>query len=131
LKASEAVMIGFGQNSCEEFNSDVRESNQWAHHYFSWAAGYMSAINVRNQERFGEAIDLWPASFDGPKQMEFLKNYCSLNPDKMFALGVMTLFNALTKEWFEKAEYQNYRQYLGLLFSYIELGMFCSNLRQT
>ena len=41
LKASEAVMIGFGQNSCEEFNSDVRESNQWAHHYFSWAAGIL------------------------------------------------------------------------------------------
>ena len=98
VQAVDYIMIGRGGASCGQFNQDIKGSKQWEYIYYSWAEGYMSAINVRNEERFGKSINLSPTSFEGPEQLKFLKTYCTFNPDKSFLFGVMTLFEALGKE---------------------------------
>jgi len=62
------------------------------------AEGYMSAINARNYDRYGTSVNLLPNSFDGPEQLQFLKTYCSFNPNKIFLFGVITLFEELGKK---------------------------------
>jgi len=97
-KAVDYLMIGRGGASCNQFNQDIKQSKQWEYIYYSWAEGYMSAINARNSERYGKSVNLLPNSFEGPAQLQFLKTYCSFNPNKSFLFGVMTLFEALGKE---------------------------------
>ena len=97
-KGADYLMIGRGGASCSQFNQDIKKSQQWEYIYYSWAEGYMSAINARNSERYGKSLNLLPTSFDGPKQLQYLKTYCAFNPTKSFLVGVMTLFNALGDE---------------------------------
>ena len=97
-QAVDYIMIGRGGASCGQFNQDIMESKQWEYIYHSWAEGCMSAIDIRNEERFGKSINLSPTSFEGPEQLKFLKTYCTFNPDKSFLFDVMTLFEALGKE---------------------------------
>jgi hypothetical protein len=93
--ATDYLMVGRGGASCGQFNQDIKQSKQWEYIYFSWAEGYMSAINARNLDRYGESINLLPSSFDGLTQLKYIKTFCAISPDKMFIFAVANLFEQI------------------------------------
>jgi hypothetical protein len=96
--SSDYLMIGRGLAPCGHFNQEIKQNSSWEYIYHSWAEGYLSAINSRNQERFGIAINLSPISFEGPAQLSFLKKYCAFNPNKEFIYGVIALFEEIKRQ---------------------------------
>jgi hypothetical protein len=95
VMAEEYMLSGRGVNSCQGFLNDSVRGSKWDYIYFQWAEGYMSALNVRNQERVGQFVNLEPNEFDGLQRIQYLKNWCSENPDKPFVIGVGILYDFL------------------------------------
>ena len=88
------LMVGRGGAACSFFLQESSSNHTWGFVYYSWAEGYMSAINVRNTNSNSD-INLSVASLQGPQQLEFLKDYCKKNPDQTFAIAVMNLYSEL------------------------------------
>ena len=96
--AMDAFFTGRGAALCSQFTEEIRENKQYEYIYFSWAQGYMSAMNGRNYMTSNKSINLEPISMEGPQQLEWLKAYCVLNPEKAVVFGVADLFQELGKQ---------------------------------
>ena len=88
------LMIGRGGATCSYFLQESSSNPTWEFVYYSWAEGYLSAINVRNTASNTD-INLSVSSLQGSQQIDFLKDYCKKNLDQNFVLAVMNLYDEL------------------------------------
>lgn len=94
-EAQSVKIVGIGASSCQFF---LRESNgkpEVERNFFAWAQGYMSGLLLRAPARRDEDLDLEPDAYPLLKQAEFLRGFCTRNPDADFSDGVNDLYRML------------------------------------
>jgi len=85
-----AVMAGAGSTSCGQYLEFKQEGEMFGNAYFSWAQGFMSAVNL-NFLGEGNKTDL----SDTAGQEKWLENYCNENPLEIYSTAVVMLWTAL------------------------------------
>lgn len=76
----------------------LRETNgkpEVEKNFFAWAQGYMSGLLLRAPPGKDEDLDLAPDVYPLLKQAEFLRSFCTRNPDADFSDGVNDLYRTL------------------------------------
>ena len=97
-----AATKGVGAQSCAQFGKDREKSSErWELVYFSWAEGYMSALNTALIFLYGidkndMSTDLRKWSVD--KQEVFIRSYCAEHPLKDYREAVEALFSDMRKD---------------------------------
>jgi len=84
------LMTGAGSTSCGQYLEFKQEGEMFGNAYFSWAQGFMSAVNL-NFLSEGNTTDL----SDIAGQDKWLENYCNENPLETYSAAVVRLWNAL------------------------------------
>jgi len=84
------VMTGAGSTSCGQYLEFKQEGEMFGNAYFSWAQGFMSAVNL-NFLSEGNTTDL----SDIAGQEKWLENYCNENPLETYSAAVVRLWNVL------------------------------------
>ena len=93
---SGAQVVGLGGRSCAEFAKDYLESSDIAEPlYFTYAQGYMSALNMLfvTLKRPGYNLVVWPSD----RQKAHIRKFCSQNPDAEYVFAVQNLLEALPR----------------------------------
>lgn len=100
------VTEGLGAFSCAQFGKDYQKSPEiWESVFFSWAEGYMSALNTALLLRDATATDLRKWSVE--RQEDFLRSYCDQHPLEDYQDAVQILFSDMRKDqklgnWLER-----------------------------
>lgn len=95
LPAQTARIVGIGAVSCRHYMDEAIASPEIEKNMFAWAQGHMSGLLLRAPPGMDEGVDLMPPSFPLMRQVEFLRNYCTRNPNADFADGVAELYKTL------------------------------------
>ncbi|HEY2070659.1 MAG TPA: hypothetical protein VGG48_13970 [Rhizomicrobium sp.] len=85
--------MGYGSHGCTQFLSDVASPSTVTETiYFSWAQGYMSALNysllARNEST--RNLNAEPVA----AQEKFVRDYCGAHPDEGYDAAVAGLFTS-------------------------------------
>ena len=94
MSGANAQVVGLGAKSCAQFAQEYLEAPEIAEPlYFTYAQGYMSALNILMRALKNPIYDLaaWPVS----RQEASLRNFCDRNPSAEFVFAVQNLLEAL------------------------------------
>jgi hypothetical protein len=94
-KAQSVKIVGIGSSSCGYFLRETDGRSDVEKNFFAWAQGYMSGLLLRAPPGKDEELDLAPDAYPLLKQVEFLRNFCTRNPDADFSDGVNDLYRML------------------------------------
>jgi hypothetical protein len=97
-------IVGLGAADCPEFISEITTQPLTQKDYLAWAQGYMSALLLTRPPGVDRRLDLMPKSFPLLKQLGFLREYCSANPNESFADAVEALYKRLRLEGKSRAD---------------------------
>lgn len=92
--ANEFVLWGMGASSCGDFAKNYaagHEGMEWT--YFSWAQGFMSALNLASSSEKHKYHNL--AAVTADDQMRFLRAYCDQHPLGDYVDGVFALMETI------------------------------------
>lgn len=89
-----AAAAGFGAAECSTVERKTDNNPELAMAAYSWAQGYMSALNLRYL-RTHTSVDIMPEDFAINAQIGFLKDFCQQHPSKAYDQGVWALFSKL------------------------------------
>lgn len=94
----DSAEMGLGVNSCAGFSAMYeRDPATTEATFFTWAQGFMSAINMVLLGREHQpSTNL--AQWDVDKQKRHIRSYCAANPSRAYDEGVFDLFEAMRKE---------------------------------
>lgn len=85
---------GLGSISCAEFGKMYGGDPDYAEKmYFSWAQGFMSALNVTRITKGLKSVNL--ALWDIERDQQHIRNYCADQPLKDYLDAVVELFGEL------------------------------------
>src|SRR5262249_36526936 len=88
---------GAGTQSCAIYGQNFkRDPAVYGNAYFSWAQGFMSALNTRHFET-QDFTDLQPRSSPQNGQERFIQGYCDQHPLAMVVDAVMELWKEMRK----------------------------------
>jgi hypothetical protein len=92
--ADRTYLFGAGVLTCAQFGEEYRRRGDLAElQYFTWAQGFMSAMNSANASEGHPTADLNPRSID--RQLQWLRQYCDSHPLSSYSLGVALLYHAI------------------------------------
>ena len=94
-QAQTAKIVGLGASTCAQFNREVEDSPALQRDYFAWAQGFMSGALIRAPQGVDEGLDLSPPSFPLLQQVDFLRTFCTQNPDKDYMDAARALYRRL------------------------------------
>ncbi|MCR4524429.1 MULTISPECIES: hypothetical protein [Bosea] len=94
-EAQSVKIVGIGASSCQYFLRETDGKPEVEKNFFAWAQGYMSGLLLRAPPGKDEDLDLAPDLYPLLKQAEFLRNFCTRNPDVDFSDGVNNLYRML------------------------------------
>jgi len=93
-RAQEAVGMGAGTQTCAEFADFSKSDPALAERvFYAWAQGFLSGLNLGNQNSGHARRDL--AASDTDSQKLFLRQYCADNPLKTYTQGILALYLTL------------------------------------
>jgi hypothetical protein len=86
---------GAGIAKCAAFNDQLRRNNPNTVNlaFFSWAQGYMTAVNQAKEYAGIQRKNLGAASFE--EKVQAMVSFCASNPASSYMEGVQRLFNRL------------------------------------
>ena len=90
-------IAGIGAASCHAFMNETQSDAQAERTYFAWAQGYMSGIMMRAPPGVDEGINLLHPSFPLQQQADFVRAFCSGNPQADYSDGVLELYRELRR----------------------------------
>jgi hypothetical protein len=90
-----AKIVGLGAQTCAEFNEEIAATQTAELYYFAWAQGFMSGALIRAPAGLDEGLDLTPHSFPLQGQVDFLRVFCSKNPEQDYMDAVRALYRRL------------------------------------
>ncbi len=93
--AQTVKIVGIGASSCQYFLRETNGKPEAEKNFFAWAQGYMSGLLLRAPPGKDEDLDLAPDAYPLLKQAEFLRSFCTRNPDADFSDGVNDLYRTL------------------------------------
>jgi hypothetical protein len=82
---------GPGARSCEYFIQNVKSEPATEEHYFTWAQGYMSGLNVARLNDERGAFQSMPMEL----QRAHIRTFCDANPTKQYVYAVIDLYITL------------------------------------
>jgi hypothetical protein len=85
------ISLGDGDTTCAEFMAHAANSSLFELDYYSWAQGYMTALNAARTDR--SYADLGAKSLDDQKS--YIKSFCDSNPDSKYVAAVKDLYSSL------------------------------------
>ena len=88
-------IVGLGATPCVTFVTETSRNATLQRDYFAWAQGFMSGILLRAPPGVDEDLNLNPSAFSLMQQVEFLRQFCSTNPDRDYSDGVLELYRVL------------------------------------
>lgn len=95
--AGQSELMGAGTSTCRQFTTLLRRyPRQVEIHYFAWAQGFMSGINLSGMLQ-GES----PHDFESipvRRQRKMVRNYCKEHPRAKYMEGVAYLYSQLSAE---------------------------------
>lgn len=94
-EAQSVKIVGIGASSCQYFLRETSGKPDVEKNFFAWAQGYMSGLLLRAPPGKDEDLDLAPDVYPLLKQAEFLRSFCTRNPDSDFSDGVNDLYRTL------------------------------------
>jgi len=94
-EAQSVKIVGIGASSCQYFLRETNGKPEVEKNFFAWAQGYMSGLLLRAPPGKDEDLDLAPDVYPLLKQAEFLRSFCTRNPDADFSDGVNDLYRTL------------------------------------
>lgn len=94
-EAQSVKIVGIGASSCRSFLQQTTGKPEIEKNFFAWAQGYMSGLLLRAPPGKDEDLDLAPDVYPLLKQAEFLRSFCTRNPDSDFSDGVNDLYRTL------------------------------------
>lgn len=94
-EAQSVKIVGIGASSCQFFLQEINGKPEVEKNFFAWAQGYMSGLLLRAPPGKDEDLDLEPGVYPLLKQAEFLRGFCTRNPDADFSDGVNDLYRTL------------------------------------
>ncbi|WP_089172896.1 hypothetical protein [Bosea sp. AS-1] len=94
-EAQSVKIVGIGASTCQFFLREINGKPEVEKNFFAWAQGYMSGLLLRAPPGKDEDLDLEPTNYPLLKQAEFLRNFCTRNPDADFPDGVNDLYRTL------------------------------------
>ncbi len=95
VEAQTVKIVGIGASSCRYFLRETSGRPEVEKNFFAWAQGYMSGLLLRAPPGKDEDLDLEPDVYPLLKQAEFLRDFCTRNPDADFSDGVNDLYRML------------------------------------
>ncbi len=93
-----ADAYGLGAKDCRSFAKDTSNNKEAEEMYFSWAQGFVSAVNKVYSEMHYHTKDILPPSFSADDQRNYIRDYCAKHPSDLYGYGAMKLFWALPDE---------------------------------
>jgi hypothetical protein len=87
------VGMGFGTLTCGEFAQHYRQSVEFENYYFTWAQGYMTAMNIGISIQKHQFRDL--ASRPVNDEKTSIRLYCNNHPLAEYLSAIMDLYNSL------------------------------------
>lgn len=90
-------IVGIGAATCARFVAETASDSDAEKAYLAWMQGYMSGIMVGRPAGVDEGIDLAPAKFPLAAQAQFIRAFCSRQPQNDFADGVQELYVRLKR----------------------------------
>lgn len=94
-EAQSVKIVGIGASSCQFFLREINGKPEIEKNFFAWAQGYMSGLLLRAPQGKDEDLDLDPDVYPLLRQAEFLRSFCTRNPDADFSDGVNDLYRTL------------------------------------
>jgi hypothetical protein len=94
-RAQTVNIVGIGAATCARFNEEIARKPPAERDYFAWAQGFMSGALMRAPQGVDEDLDLLPPSFPLQQQADFLRAFCSENPNLSYMDAVHTLYQRL------------------------------------
>ena len=89
-------MAGVGGRSCAQFGHDYqRAPGAMDTFYFSWAQGYLTAVDTLLLGLKRGPINLLPHSMLVPEQREFIRDWCASHPLDQYMTAVIKLIETL------------------------------------
>ena len=88
-------IVGLGATPCATFVIEIERSPALQRDYFAWAQGFMSGVLIRAPTGIDQDLNLNPPAFALNQQVEFLREFCSTNPDRDYNDGVLELYRVL------------------------------------
>jgi hypothetical protein len=86
--------MGLGLQSCAQFAKAYKANPELTEAmYFSWATGFMSAMNIDAAANNVNLRNLGAMPFD--EKQRFMRRFCDQNPLKSYMNGVIELYKAL------------------------------------
>jgi hypothetical protein len=90
--SSAASFEGAGLRTCAEFESDTKnDPNKAEDFYFSWSEGFMSGLNIAQQNDKPHGFLSMPTK----EQEEHIKTFCGANADAKFFKAVLDLYTII------------------------------------
>ena len=90
-------IAGIGAARCRTFLEAVGSNPQEERTYFAWAQGFMSGILIGAPSGVDEGINLLHPSFPLQQQADFVRAFCSGNPQAAYSDGVLELYRELRR----------------------------------
>jgi len=90
-------IAGVGAASCRTFMEEAQSDPKAERTYFAWAQGYMSGIMMRAPPGVDEGINLLHPSFPLQQQADFVRAFCSGNPEADYSDSVLELYRELRR----------------------------------
>lgn len=87
------IVLGRGVNSCIDYTQGRLAALQVENSYFSWAQGYMSALNITLSNQKLATRNVYHFSDDNMKKA--LQTYCTAHPADLFLVAVTKTFTEL------------------------------------
>lgn len=86
--AEDKILIGAGRNTCANFSKDYKENPEiFEKFYFSWAQGFMTAINFSIENNQMLSLDV----FSTEVQMSHIRSFCADKPLRSYMDAVFDL----------------------------------------
>lgn len=93
---AQIAFMGAGTQSCAVFGQQYQKNPQLAEAvYFSWAQGYMSAVNYFAGSAQKFPLNLAPVGWPVPNQEAFIRDYCAGHPLDDYTMAVLKLMGRL------------------------------------
>jgi hypothetical protein len=90
-QADAIAVKGVGTNTCAEFGEFYKQSpGYWEIHFFTWAQGFMSGMNLMLAQKGQPATDLEKTSLES-QQMQ-IRTYCDKHPLVSYMKAVIAVW---------------------------------------
>src|SRR5215216_5774855 len=80
-QAQTVNIVGIGAATCARFKEEITQNPSAERDYLAWAQGFMSGALMRAPQGVDEDLNLLPPSFPLQQQANFLRAFCSENPN--------------------------------------------------